>query len=293
LYRLGIDLGGTKIEAILLDEFLNVIKRKRVPTPQNNYHQILDAITLLTRDLLDEIESYSIGICTPGAISKKTGLIKNSNTHCLIGKSLREDLEIKLNSKISIENDANCFAMAEATMGVAKEYDVVFGVIIGTGVGGGIIINKKIHHGRTNIAGEWGHHRLYQNGNNCYCGKQGCVETYLCGPALEKRWKELTGKSQSISEIIKNVDNSNQWKVEFLENFGLSLANVIDILDPDVIVLGGGLSNIDFLYTEGRDSIYSKVFSDLIDTPILKNKLGDSAGVFGAAMLDDLTLPSC
>lgn len=287
LYKLGIDLGGTKIEAILLDENLDTIQRKRVPTPQNDYQQILNTITSLAMDLLKNIKDYSIGICTPGAISKKTGLIKNSNTQCLIGKSLKEDLENKLDKKISMENDANCFAIAESTMGVAKKFDVVFGVIMGTGVGGGIVIDGKIHQGRTNIAGEWGHHTLHQNGHNCYCGKQGCVETYISGPALEKRWKELTGKSQNMPEIIRNLENfkAKQWKDEFLENFGSGLANVIDILDPDVIVLGGGLSNIDFLYTEGKDSVYQKVFSDLVDTPILKNKLGDSAGVFGAALL--------
>jgi len=285
LYKLGIDLGGSKTEAILLDENLNIIQRKRVPTPRNDYSQILDTITSLSSELLANVKNYSIGLCSPGAISKKTGLIKNSNTQCLIGKSLKEDLEKKLGQKISMENDANCFAMAESTLGVAKGFDVVFGIIMGTGVGGGIIINGKIHQGRTNIAGEWGHHTLHQNGNNCYCGKKGCVETYISGPALEKRWKELTGKSQNMPEILQNIDNSKQWKDEFLENFGFGLANVIDILDPDVIVLGGGLSNIDFLYTEGKESVYQKVFSDLVDTPILQNKLGDSAGVFGAALL--------
>jgi fructokinase len=290
LYKLGIDLGGTKTEAILLDENLKTIQRKRVQTPQNDYHKILNTIISLSTDLLQNIEDYSIGICTPGTISKKTGLIKNSNTQCLIGKPLKEDLENKLNKKISMENDANCFAIAESTMGAAKEFDVVFGVIMGTGVGGGIVIDGKIHHGRTNIAGEWGHNTLHQNGNDCYCGKQGCVETYISGPSLEKRWKELTGKLQNIPEIIQNLENLNakQWKDEFLENFGFGLSNVIDILDPDAIVLGGGLSNIDFLYTEGKDSVYHKVFSDLVDTPILKNKLGDSAGVFGAALLQDL-----
>jgi len=287
LYKLGIDLGGTKTEAILLDEHLEVIQRKRVPTPQNDYSQILNTIISLSVDLLKNLEDYSIGICSPGAISKKTGLIKNSNTQCLIGKPLKEDLEKKLGQKISMENDANCFAMAESTLGVAKGFDVVFGIIMGTGVGGGIVINGKIYQGRTNIAGEWGHHTLHPNENNCYCGKNGCVETYISGPALEKRWKELTGKSQNIPEILKNLEDSKvkQWKDEFLENFGFGLANVIDILDPDVIVLGGGLSNIDFLYTEGKDSVYQKVFSDLVDTPIIKNKLGDSAGVFGAALL--------
>lgn len=285
LYKLGIDLGGSKTEAILLDENLNIIQRKRVTTPRNDYFKILDTITSLSSELLANVKNYSIGLCSPGAISKKTGLIKNSNTQCLIGQSLKEDLEKKLGQKISMENDANCFAMAESTLGVAKGFDVVFGIIMGTGVGGGIVINGKIHQGRTNIAGEWGHHTLHQNGNNCYCGKKGCVETYISGPALENRWKELTGKSQNMPEILQNIDNSKQWKDEFLENFGFGLANVIDILDPDVIVLGGGLSNIDFLYTEGKDSVYQKVFSDLVDTPILQNKLGDSAGVFGAALL--------
>jgi len=287
LYKLGVDLGGTKIEAVLLDENFVVIERKRIPTPQNDYDKILDAISSLVLDLSKNISDFTLGICTPGAISKKTGLIKNSNTQCLIGRSLKEDLENKLDKKISMENDANCFALAEATLGVASDFDLVFGVILGTGVGGGIVINKKLHSGRTNIGGEWGHHTLHRNGNPCYCGKTGCVETYISGPSLENQWTLLTGKSQPLKEILSNIDNEigKKWKDDFLENFGYGLANVIDILDPDVIVLGGGLSNIDFLYTEGKESVYNKVFSDLVDTPILQNKLGDSAGVFGACML--------
>jgi len=287
LYKLGVDLGGTKIEAVLLDENFVVIERKRIPTPQNDYDKILDAMSSLVLDLSENISDFTLGICTPGAISKQTGLIKNSNTQCLIGRSLKEDLENKLDKKISMENDANCFALAEATLGVASDFDLVFGVILGTGVGGGIVINKKLHSGRTNIGGEWGHHTLHRNGNPCYCGKTGCVETYISGPSLENQWTLLTGKSQPLPEILSNIDNEigKKWKDNFLENFGYGLANVIDILDPDVIVLGGGLSNIDFLYTEGKESVYNKVFSDLVDTPILQNKLGDSAGVFGACML--------
>ena len=188
---------------------------------------------------------------------------------------------------ISIENDANCFALAEAKLGAGKNSNLVFGVIMGTGVGGGIILNGKIHHGRTNIAGEWGHHCLHPNGRNCYCGNKGCTETYVSGPALEKKWHELSNQNQSLPEIIQNSDNANftTWKKSFLDDFGLSLANVIDIIDPDVIVLGGGVSNIDFLYDEGKNSVYEKVFSDVVDTPIVKNELGDSAGVFGACML--------
>jgi fructokinase len=287
LYKLGVDLGGTKTEAILLDENFNVLERKRIPTPQNDYQQILDSISTLVLDLSKNISDFSLGVCTPGAISKQTGLIKNSNTQCLIGQSLKEDLENLLGKKVSLENDANCFTMAEATLGAAIEFDLVFGVIIGTGVGGGIVIDKKLYSGRTNIAGEWGHHTLHPNGNSCYCGKTGCVETYISGPSLENQWTKLTGKSQTLPEILSNFDNEigKKWKDEFLENFGSGLANVIDILDPDAIVLGGGLSNIDFLYTEGKKSVYDKVFSDLVDTPIFQNKLGDSAGVFGACML--------
>ena len=286
MYKVGIDLGGTKIEGICIDQNNSVIQRKRIPTnQQKGYSHIVDSIVSLVRDITKEIGDYSIGICTPGAISKKTGLIKNSNTQCLIGKPLREDLEKSLGRKIKMENDANCFAMAEAILGSGVGYSMVFGVIMGTGVGGGIVIDGEIHHGRTNIAGEWGHHMLHQNGNQCYCGRSGCVETYISGPALEKRWTDITGREEPLSEIIDNSGLNLQWKQEFLDNFGISLANVIDILDPDVIVLGGGLSNIDFLYSEGQKSVYRNVFSDIVDTPIIRNKLGDSAGVFGAALL--------
>ena len=206
MHKIGIDLGGTKTEGIVLDENFDVIERKRISTPKNDYKAIINSIAELVNDI--KKTDSQIGICTPGAISKQTGLIKNSNTQCLIGKPFQEDLEIKLGQKIRMENDANCFAIAEATMGAAKNSDIVFGVIIGTGVGGGIVINQKIHQGRTNIAGEWGHHTLYQNGNSCYCGKLGCVETYISGPALEKRWSEITGKNQRLEEIINSTKNS-------------------------------------------------------------------------------------
>lgn len=289
MFKIGIDLGGTKIESILLDQKLNVVERTRIPTNQEKgYNSIIESIVKIVTDLKKKTnEKTTIGLSTPGAISKKTGLIKNSNTQCLIGKSLVNDLEQALKQNIRMENDANCFTLAESKLGAAKNYNMVFGVIMGTGIGGGIVLNGKLLKGRTNIAGEWGHHTLKIGGNKCYCGKNGCVETYISGPALEKRWKELTGKTESLSSIVQNLtsDVAKQWKIEFLENFGTSLANVIDILDPDVIVLGGGVSNISFLYDEGKNSVYEKVFSDLIDTPILKNQLGDSAGVFGASLL--------
>lgn len=285
--RIGIDLGGTKIEGIILDESFKIIDRKRLPAPYDDYKEIVNCIIGLVNELKIKATDVTIGIGTPGTISKHSGLIKNSNTQCLIGMPLKEDLEKALGQSISMENDANCFALAESKMGAGKNFEIVFGVIMGTGVGGGIVMNGKVHRGRTNIAGEWGHHTLHHNGNKCYCGKNGCVETYISGPALEKRWKELTGKSESLTQIIHQLDvgNAKHWKNEFLENFGIALANVIDILDPDVIILGGGVSNISFLYDEGKTVVYEKVFSDIVDTPILKNQLGDSAGVFGATLL--------
>ena len=289
MYKIGIDLGGTKIEGILLDEKYNTIQRKRVETRQENgYDSIVKSIISLVNELKEKTsEEIAVGMCTPGVTNANSGLIKNSNTQCLIGMPLKNDIENILGYEIAMENDANCFALSESVLGSAKGYDVVFGVIMGTGVGGGIVINETLHKGRTNIAGEWGHHTLHPNGNDCYCGKQGCVETYISGPALEKRWLEITGKKEPLQSIIRDFsdEKAKQWKEEFLENFGIGLANVIDILDPDVIVLGGGVSNIPFLYDQGKKTVYEKVFNDSIDTPILKNSLGDSAGVFGACMI--------
>jgi len=290
MQKIGIDLGGTKIEGILLDEKYNPIQRKRIETHQENgYDFIVKSIISLINELKAKTaEETSFGICTPGVIDANSGLIKNSNTQCLIGMPLKNDIEKALGSQIVMENDANCFALAESLLGSAKGYDVVFGVIMGTGVGGGIVINGTLHKGKTNIAGEWGHHTLRPDGNECYCGKRGCVETYISGSALEKRWLELTGKKESLQSIVQDLSDgkAKQWKEEFLENFGIGLANVIDILDPNVIVLGGGASNIPFLYDQGKKAVYDKVFSDSIETPILKNNLGDSAGVFGACLLN-------
>ena len=290
MHKIGIDLGGTKIEGILLDEKYNTIQRKRIETRQENgYDSIVQSIISLINELRAKTdEKTSVGICTPGVTGADSGLIKNSNTQCLIGMPLKNDLENVLGFEIVMENDANCFALAESVLGSAKGHDVVFGVIIGTGVGGGIVINGTLHKGRTNIAGEWGHHTLYPNGNECYCGKQGCVETYISGPALEKRWFEITGKKESLQSIVQDLsdEKAKQWKKEFLENFGIGLANVIDILDPDIIVLGGGVSNIPFLYDEAKKAVHDRVLGNFTETPILKNSLGDSAGVFGACLLN-------
>ena len=292
-YRLGIDLGGTKIEGILINEQFQVIKRERVPTKrEEGYEAILSRIVKLAKSIIEDVPDLEspIGICTPGTIESETGLLKNSNTVCLIGKPIQKDMERELGIPVVMENDANCFALAEATIGAAKKYNVVFGVILGTGCGGGITMLRNIHRGANRIAGEWGHHCLVPGGRECYCGNRGCTEAYISGTALEKEWFELSGERSRVTDIIEsgNYKNHPEWKENFLKNFGRGLANVIDILDPHAIVLGGGLSRIDFLYTEGKESVYKETFSKIVRTPILKNKLGDSAGVFGAAMLADI-----
>ena len=289
--RIGIDLGGTKIEAIIIDDQFQVIDRKRIPTLRDEgYDAIINRIIDLSKEMISigDIDG-PIGICTPGTIEATTGLLKNSNTVCLIGKPIQQDMQDALGIPVLMENDANCFALAEATIGAAKKYDVVFGVILGTGCGAGIVMNKKIHRGPNAIAGEWGHHTLYPDGRSCYCGNQGCTESYISGTALESEWKELTGEFATVTDVIDNklYEAQPEWKENFMMNFGRALSNVIDILDPDAIVLGGGLSKVDLLYTEGMQTAYKESFSEVVRTPIIKNKLGDSGGVFGAAMIMD------
>ena len=289
--KLGIDIGGTKIEAILINEQFQVIERKRVPTNrEEGYYQIIHRVTNLANELKEfgNINS-SVGICIPGKIDIQKGTLKNSSIACLIDQPLQSDLETALSLPTLMENDANCFALAEAILGSAKDYRLVFGVVLGTGCGAGVVINKNIHRGPNHISGEWGHHVLYPNGRSCYCGNKGCAESYISGTALETEWKALTGEFQRVTDIInsKAYLTHPEWKNNFITNFGKALANVIDILDPDAIVLGGGLSNVEILYTEGRDAIANVVFSNGMVTPIIKNKLGDSAGVFGAAILGD------
>ena len=289
--KLGIDIGGTKIEAILINEQFQVIERKRVPTNrEEGYYQIIHRVTNLANELKEfgNINS-SVGICVPGKIDIQKGALKNSSIACLVDQPLQSDIEAALSLPILMENDANCFALAEAILGSAKDYRLVFGVVLGTGCGAGVVINKNIHRGPNHISGEWGHHVLYPNGRSCYCGNKGCAESYISGTAFETEWKALTGEFQRVTDIInsKAYLTHPEWKNNFITNFGKALANVIDILDPDAIVLGGGLSKVEALYTEGRDAIADVVFSNGMVTPIIKNKLGDSAGVFGAAILGD------
>ena len=290
--RLGIDFGGTKIEGIVLAASGKEIFRKRIPTNQNQgYESILNQIKLLYLDLTQSIQnkSHTLGIGTPGAVSRRTGLLKNSNTVCLNGKPFYADLKKNLGRNFRIENDANCFAMAEALHGAGRGKDMVFGVIMGTGCGGGIVHQGKVLTGLQSIAGEWGHMSIDPNGPECYCGARGCVETLISGGGLEKLFYSEFQEKRTLQEIAALLHAKNEKGVSFMkkffQNFGRALANLINILDPDIIILGGGVSNIDELYTEGVAEVRRQVFSDGLETLIVKNQLGDSAGVIGAALI--------
>jgi fructokinase len=292
MYRLGIDLGGTKIEGIVLNEENRELFRQRIPTEQEKgYDQILHRILELYKSLLLEIGSadHTLGIGTPGAISRCTGLLKNSNTQCLNERPLLADLQRLLNRQINIENDANCFALAEALAGAGVGKQMVFGVIMGTGCGGGIVYKGEVITGPQAIAGEWGHHSIDVNGPLCWCGSRGCAETLISGGGLENLYENQFQKGLPLVEIIRLYREKHEPAASFVgsffENFGRALGNLINILDPDLIVLGGGLSNIDELYTDGVRETAKCVFSDGFETPIVKNKLGDSAGVIGAALI--------
>jgi fructokinase len=292
MFRIGIDLGGTKIEGIVLEQSGKELFRKRIETqPENGYRHILDCIKELHDELAAQIKNqpHTFGIGTPGAISPRTGLLKNSNTVCMNGQPLKLDLENLLGRKIEIQNDANCFAMAEALHGAGRGKKLVFGVIMGTGCGGGIVHNGEVIVGRQAIAGEWGHMSINSAGPECYCGQRGCVETYISGGGAEARYAEKFGIKKSFREIEKEFYAGEPQAVEFMKiffrNFGRALANLIDVLDPDIVVLGGGVSNFAALYTEGVAQVAKFVFSDSLETPIVKNQLGDSAGVIGAALI--------
>ena len=292
MLRIGIDLGGTKTEGIVMDAGGTVLQRERRPTPQaDGYHAILANI----RDLVLELERRSgtschVGLGTPGALSAKTGFLKNSNTVCLNGRPVKQDLEQLLAREIRIANDANCFALSEALDGAAQGEPVVFGVILGTGVGGGIVVNGRLLEGAQHIAGEWGHNVLEPDGPPCYCGKRGCVETYLSGPGLARDFAAQGGNAAFDARAIVLAAEQGDARAEaamqrYLDRFGRALSVVINILDPDAIVLGGGMSNIARLYTEGRACVRRQVFNDELRTRILPNLHGDSSGVRGAAQL--------
>jgi fructokinase len=290
--RVGIDLGGTKTEGIVMDVNGQILLRERRPTPQaEGYDAILGNIQALVHDLERRAgAACRIGIGTPGAISTRTGCLKNSNTVCLNGKPVKQDLERLLSREIRMANDANCFALSEAIDGAGAGHPVVFGVILGTGVGGGIVINGQSIAGAQHIAGEWGHNVLEANGPPCYCHKRGCVETLLSGPGLARDYQEHGGHAMHDARAIVEHAAAGDALAEaamqrYLERFGRALSVVANIHDPDAIVLGGGLSNIARLYTEGREQLAKSVFNDELRTALLPHVHGDSSGVRGAAQL--------
>lgn len=293
--RIGIDLGGTKIEAIALDG-PNVLARRRVLAPRGDYGATLRAI----RDLVAAIESEtgrqgSVGIGIPGAISAQTGLVKNANSVWLIGQPFDRDLERELGRPVRVANDANCFALSEATDGAAAGAHAVFGVIVGTGTGGGIVIGGQVLEGRHRIAGEWGHNPLpwpaddERPGPPCYCGQRGCIETFLSGPALSLTYAGLGGETIDATEVAARAGAGEARASSAIEIYerrmARALASIINILDPDVIVLGGGVSNVDRLYANVPALWRAYVFSDSADTPLVKAVHGDASGVRGAAWL--------
>jgi fructokinase len=296
----GIDIGGTKIEGVILEdrETPNVLKRLRIPTEAGKgYEHIIRQISNLVEVLTAEtgIKPNRIGIATPGTLEPSSQVMKNCNTTCLNGMPLKRDIERAISIPVTLANDANCFAIAETNLGIVKDKlpnaEVVFGVIMGTGVGGGLVVNGKIITGKQGIAGEWGHNFVDHSGGECYCGKFGCVERIISGTALEAFYENQMGIPLKMKDIVKKYhegDDEVATKTihRLLKFFGIALSNVINIVDPDAIVLGGGLGNIDLLYTEGVWEVEKNVFNSTLETVFLKPKLGDSAGVFGAALLD-------
>jgi fructokinase len=293
---IGIDWGGTKIEALALSPDGEVLDRRRVATPKGDYDGCIRAIT----DLVAGIEAStggrgSVGVGVPGAISPRTGLIMNANSTWNIGRPLDRDLGTALGREVRVENDANCFAVSEAVDGAGAGASVVWGVIIGTGAGSGIAIDGRTLGGRNRIAGEWGHNPLprpkddERPGPPCYCGRHGCNESFVSGTGFERDYRDRAGQPLTAPEIASLVRAGDPVALgcyaDYLDRLGRGIAAVVNILDPDVIVLGGGMSNIDELYDDLPSRIEPHVFSDAFTTPVLKHRHGDSSGVRGAAWL--------
>jgi len=295
----GIDLGGTKIEGVVIEDIksMKVLARLRLPTEaEKGYAHIAQQIKRTVELLKSEtgLLPARIGTGTPGTLDPTSQTLKNSNTVCLNGKPLKADLEALLGLPIEMANDANCFALAETRLGVVRDVvpdaKVVWGTIMGTGVGSGIVVNGEILAGRQGIGGEWGHMHLDDSGGACYCGKTGCVERIISGTGLTRFYNEKSGNNLKLPTIVeRHFNGGDPIATETIERliffFGRAAANVINVIDPDVVVLGGGLGNLDLLYSAGVDSIRRHVFNDKLETLFLKPKLGDSAGVFGAALL--------
>ena len=298
MLRFGIDLGGSKIEILALGTNGNETYRQRIATPHGSYGDTVDAIVSLVHAAETELgQAGTVGIATPGAVSRKTGLIKNANSTCLNGQPLVTDLQAALHREIRIENDANCFALSEATDGAASGCEIVFGVILGTGVGGGIVVNGRVLAGHNAIGGEWGHNPLpwpqatELPGNRCYCGREGCIETWLAGPGLAGHFEQQSGRSLTAAAIVEHAERGDadceQAMQQYENRLARALASIINVIDPDVIVLGGGLSNIARLYENVPRQWARYVFSDQVSTRLLPPRFGDSSGARGAAWLWD------
>lgn len=294
--RIGIDVGGTKIEGIALGDSGEELARIRISTPREDYRATIEAIATLVEALESKTAATgSVGLGIPGAESRATGLIKNANSTWLIGQAMRRDLEARLSREIRLSNDANCFALSEACDGAAAGAALVFGVILGTGVGGGLVVNQQVILGANSITGEWGHtplpwlkptdHPLPA----CYCGRHGCIETYLSGPALQKDHEEVSGQSLPTEQIVERSLAGDAICMATLDRYvdrlARALSTVINIVDPEIIVLGGGLSNIAYLYTETPKRWGESIFSDTVRTRLVQAQHGDSSGVRGAAWL--------
>lgn len=295
----GIDLGGTKIEGVILESAQRpeVITRIRAATERDQgYEHILENIQKLIGLMKDDsgLVPEQIGMGTPGIIDPLSGLMKNSNTVILNDRKFRVDLEKKIGLNVVITNDANCMALAEAKMGAVPEQSpdakVVFGVILGTGVGGGVVFDGQLWPGKMGIGGEWGHNFLDESGGPCYCGCSGCVENVISGPALQRYYQSIGGEELSLKAIYDRYKDNEVLAAKTIDRlthfFGLAISSILNILDPDAIVLGGGVGNIPELYTDGVEKAKEFVFNDRLETQFLKPKLGDSAGVFGAAFLN-------
>lgn len=296
----GVDLGGTKIECAVLDrqDPSRVIFRKRIDTESSKgYKHILHQVKRLVDEVADSLgeSPLQIGFATPGVLDPRTQTMKNCNTVSMNGQAMSADLSAILACEVSLANDANCFALAETHLGAILDVhpgaEIVFGVILGTGVGGGLVAHGKVVKGLHGIGGEWGHNILEEGGDPCYCGKSGCVEHVISGPALELFYLRQSGQAMRMPQIMEayfagNDSFATATVERLLENFGRAISTIINVLDPEVIVIGGGVGNIDLLYTEGYNRIKKYIFnSGEVNTRIVKPKLGDSAGVFGAAML--------
>ncbi|MBV8244791.1 MAG: ROK family protein [Candidatus Eremiobacteraeota bacterium] len=293
--RIGVDLGGTKIEVVALDEAGDERFRKRVPTPQGNYERTLETIVELVTEAERKCGAGTVGVGTPGAASRRTGRIKNANSTVLIGKPLEADLVRLLQREIRTANDANCFILSEAQDGAAHGISLAFGVILGTGVGGAIACDGRIVNGANNIAGEWGHNPLpwprddERPGPRCYCGKFGCLETWLSGPALARQYAERSHRWASCEDVVSDAENGSDLAREVVERYedrlARGLSSVINLLDPGAIVLGGGLSNVDRFYANVPPLLSQYVLSDVVETALVRAAHGDASGVRGAAML--------